>query len=395
VRKEAAFRIISVMIGLGAILIALEVGLRVLPTTSVALRLPVDAAHPIARFPADMAWRSSVGWDFKSPVEGRTNNAGFVHAEPYSAHGPRPLVAIVGDSFVEAMTVRHQDSLQGRLTAAIGGRGRVYSFGMSGAPLSQYLAWADHAARHYRPDLLVVPIIANDFDESLLAYKMAKGGHLYGGFHYYEQAPDGQLVLRLVPYTPSRMVAVLRASALARYLVFHLKAHKLRLADLTAALFGRDTAVAKVSPAEARLRRIFEPAFFESWPERQELAQRATLAFLDALPQRARLAPAQIILAVDGLRTAILLPQLDAQAKASFFGRMRTFFTVEARKRGYRVVDLDQAFRAHVAKTAQRVEFAHDYHWNAAGYGVAAREITMTAPWQSLFGAPRTTTGQR
>ena len=43
---------------------------------------------------------------------------------------------------------------------------RVYSFGMNAAPLSQYLAYAEHASETYQPAALVIPIIENDFDES-------------------------------------------------------------------------------------------------------------------------------------------------------------------------------------------------------------------------------------
>ena len=46
----------------------------------------------------------------------------------------------------------HAETLQGRLAADVEGRGRVYSFAASGAPLSQYLVWAEYAREHYAPE---------------------------------------------------------------------------------------------------------------------------------------------------------------------------------------------------------------------------------------------------
>ena len=50
----------------------------------------------------------------------------------------------------------------------------VYSFGMNGAPLSQYLAYAEHARDMYRPDALVIPIIENDFGESFRQFQAGR-----------------------------------------------------------------------------------------------------------------------------------------------------------------------------------------------------------------------------
>lgn len=386
------FRLISVLIGLALPLLMLEVILQVLPTTSVALRLPVNADDPIARFPANMSWKASFGWALKDATHGRANNAGFLSDFDYDANAKTPLMAVVGDSFVEAMSVSFDQSVQGRLQSMIGKRGRIYGFGMSGAPLSQYLVWAEHAAKRYKPETLCLVIIANDFDESVLKYKLAKGGRLYGGFHYYEDAADGtESKLKLVPYTPSAVLPLLNASALARYAVFHLRAHKLRPRDVISFFAGSQAlAGPAASERETALRGIFEPAFFEAWPERLGPSKRAVEAFLRALPKRTGLPATRILFVVDGLRTAVLAPELLGQAKASFFGRMRQFMMGQARKAGYGVLDLHAPFQTHHAKTGQRLEFTHDYHWNATGNAVAAREVARTTLFRKTFNLPVT-----
>ena len=97
----------------------------------------------------------SKGWNFSIVNRVHINNAGFVNDRDYEAGETTPLLAVIGDSYVHAPMVSYPDTLHGRLSAAIEGRGRVYSFAASGAPLSQYLVWARHASDIYRPDAMV------------------------------------------------------------------------------------------------------------------------------------------------------------------------------------------------------------------------------------------------
>ena len=43
----------------------------------------------------------------------------------------------------------------------------VYGFGKSGAPLSQYLQMTRYVIKHFDPEIIVINVIRNDFDESL------------------------------------------------------------------------------------------------------------------------------------------------------------------------------------------------------------------------------------
>ena len=122
----------------------------------------------------------------------RTNNAGWVSDIDYVREAQTPLVAFVGDSFVEGDHLPWPDTCHGRLVDRLEGTGRIYSFGMNGAPLSQYLAYAEYARDKYGPAALVIPIIENDFDESLRQYKRL--GH-HAVFFAFEEQPNGELVL--------------------------------------------------------------------------------------------------------------------------------------------------------------------------------------------------------
>jgi GDSL-like Lipase/Acylhydrolase family len=78
-------------------------------------------------------------------------------------------VAVIGDSYVEAMQVAHDRSLAERAAAELAPDrpAEVFRFGISGAPLSQYVHMAEREVSRYAPDWIVVVLVHNDFDESL------------------------------------------------------------------------------------------------------------------------------------------------------------------------------------------------------------------------------------
>jgi hypothetical protein len=88
----------------------------------------------------------------------------------------------------------YEQTLQGLLSTVFEGKLRIYSFGASGAPLSQYLVWARYAVGKFKARALVINVVGNDFDESRIEYKSSPG------FWYYAPGPDGELHLQLVEY---------------------------------------------------------------------------------------------------------------------------------------------------------------------------------------------------
>jgi len=194
----------------GCVVVA-ELVLRFLPVQTGLRALPVDSLNPVARFTPNRAFVSSRGWRLSYPNRGRVNNAGFVNNQDYDSTLTTPLLAIIGDDYVEAAMVPYDSTLQGRLARALAGKARVYSFGASGAALSQYLAWADFARKTFRPASIVVVVGANDADESLLKYWRDQG------FYHFREGSDGALALERVDYRPSPFRQLVRRSALARY----------------------------------------------------------------------------------------------------------------------------------------------------------------------------------
>ena len=80
-----------------------------------------------------------------------------------------PLLALIDDSYVEALMVPFRDSLTGRLTTrSTPGHASLFVRHVElGSALSNYLAYADFAAQRFHPQAMVFLNIGNDFTDLL------------------------------------------------------------------------------------------------------------------------------------------------------------------------------------------------------------------------------------
>lgn len=148
-------------------------------------------------------------------------------------HPGKIRIAIIGDSYVEATEVDYDKSLAERLEGKLGNDTyEVYRFGISGAPLSQYLHMMRKEVVTYKPDLLILVVVHNDFDES---YKYLEG--TYGSNFMKFTIRNGKVQEK----EPARLIkpwySFIRDSATWRYLVFREKLPYRYLKDM---LLGND-----------------------------------------------------------------------------------------------------------------------------------------------------------
>ena len=349
----------SIAFGVVLALSGLEVVLRFLPVNQGLMALPVDDLNPVFRFTPNRALTWSRDWNFSIVNRIRVNNAGFVNDQDYVAQHPLPLLAVVGDSYVEAAMVPYAATVHGRLAAQYAGRFRVYSYAASGAPLSQYVVWARVAKEEWGASKLAVVVISNDFDESLASYKQGPG------FHHYVRNNDGELQLQRVDYAPSTLKRLGRRSALIRYLVLNLHVGE----RIPALLSGSMNPI-----AEANAQTYLGNTLADANAARIRDSQEAVDAFLGDLVAIAGWQPRDVVFLVDGIR----YPRDLAAARNSYFMRMREYFIETANAAGFSVIDLDPLFFSHHERTGERFEFPTDAHWNAAGHQVAAEGLASS-----------------
>jgi len=369
-RKELLFSFLVPIGTVLAVLALLETVLHFLPVSSGLRAATITADNPVFHFTPNRDFLYSLGWDMHNINRGHINNAGFVNDRNYRRNDSSPLVAVVGDSYIEARMVPFADTLQGRLSKMLSGRSRVYSFGASGAPLSQYLVWSQHAVDAYGARTLVINIVGNDFDESLASYSIGPG--------FWHYAPDerGELRLRLFEHRPGWIKDLARQSALARYIVMNLN-----LQDVIAGINKMEVAFGTPANAAQRYAGNTDAA-------RDPARVNASLAVIDAffrdLPVMTNLPPQSVVFAVDGFR----YPQAAEAGRGSYFDLMRSAFLKKALDLGYEAIDLDDRFISTHLRTGEHFEFPDDGHWNSVGHRIAAEAVASS---QTLERAPRLT----
>ena len=139
-------KIILLIISLFIIFLLIEIILRFLPVSDALNNQPVNEDDPIVHFIPNKSYHISIGPFFELQVKKKTNNYGYFDdydLKKSNNFGER--VIIIGDSFVEAIQVKNEDTVQGILVKKYNGKHSFNAIGVRGASLSQYLEFAKFA----------------------------------------------------------------------------------------------------------------------------------------------------------------------------------------------------------------------------------------------------------
>ena len=373
-------RLASTLIGVAVLLAVMELAFWILPVREATPRLLPSGDDSIARFRPNESWRYSGGWDFFIVNEVQTNNPGWVSEVDYVRESATPLLAFIGDSFVEGDHLPWADTCHGRLAQRLEGEMRVYSFGMNGAQLGQYLAYAEYVRHTYGPSALVIPIIENDFDRSLRRYQRARRQPVFFAF---EAHSDGELVL-LSPMVPPAEAPMGPVSRLRRWVNDHSRLLRYRVEHVLRT---------RRAINEERWRHAGQPGndFFWTDPatadhDRLTASRRAVDAFLRMLPARSGLRPARVIFVVDGIRPLRYTEGWENRLQGSYHDVMRQYFMSQARAGGYEVIDMQRVFVDHYRAHQQAFNWLRDTHWNALGHGLCAEQVIQSPAIRSYRG---------
>ena len=367
-RRRVVLALASMLVSLVVSALLLEVICRWLPVNEGLRGLSVDEQNPVFRFTPHRESVYSRGWNFSIVNRVRTNNYGFVNDQEYDPSAKTPLLAVIGDSFVEAVMVPFPQTGVARLAGTVGSAGRVYGFGTSGSSLSQYLAYAQYVRDTFRPDGLTVVIIGNDFDESLRKYKSEPG------LHYFAESPDGRLDLVRIDRPVPWWRDLLAGSSLGMYLYVNLEIREV----------WKRWAYRPGQSAISRPRFVGNTAV-EASPARVADSDRAIEAFLQRLPEMSGLPPGRIALAVDGIRPELYDTDRLASVGDVYAAMMRMHFMDRARQQGFEVIDMQPAFIADYRQRQLTFEFPDDNHWNATGHEVFARAVQQSKVYRETF----------
>lgn len=364
-RRIVIFSLIAIVCGVAASLITLEIALRFLPVTSATGTMVVNQTNPIVRFTPNQPFTFAKGWQFAIVNSGRINNYGFVNDQDYTPYNQRGPLIIIGDSYVEAMMVPYKQTVQGRLAEFLENKRPVYSIGISGSQLAQYLAFAQYAWTEFHPDAMAIVIVGNDFDESLTKYRQEPGFH-----HFHEDPGTHDLTLVRIDYRPSLAKRLLGNSALVRYLW---------------GTVGIRNIVRRVySNPDHGIQYVGNSVAYAS-DERLVDSRRVVNHFFSELPERVGLDKSRILFIIDAIRPQIYSQSDLARAQGSYFDLMRQYFLEQAKRNGYEAIDMQPRFHSRNRRDGSQFEFVTDAHWNGLGHEEVAHAIASSRMLDALM----------
>jgi lysophospholipase L1-like esterase len=290
-----------------------------------------------------------------SEIQGRyrINQAGWNSIHEYVEKKENTTrIAVIGDSYVQALQVNVEDAFPNIIEKTLvteGVSAEVYSFGISGAPLSQYLQIMRYVASSYRPDIVIVNIAHNDIDESL-------EGRTTAYFLRFRETPAHQYVhLVPSPYEPNWVRRVMGYSAVVRFLAVQMALQE-RLATLRR-MFRQDAVQQNVKVSgllpEERLRGITRHVFMEY----KQLADQYRF---------------RLLLVIDTPRHFVY--QHQDPRKVSLY-RLNEIVYSAAHDIELPMIDMTDYFIKDYRKHHMRFEFRNDGHWNTTGHRVVGKTI--------------------
>lgn len=342
------------------IILILEIFFRFMPVINSIYWGVINQDNPVLRHTPNTIITYSKDWNFKYKTNRKVNNYGFLNDQSYIQKSKNFKISVIGDSYVETLLNSYENTFYGKLENSFKSHANVYSFGVSGAQLSQYLFWIEYVNENFNSDLFIIPIIANDFDESFYKYKKARG------FHYFDEKKiDGSLYLVDREYSLIRKLIF--KSSLFRYIFFHLNIGDiLRNAKIDFINFFSDqktnkryigNVVAKVSEEQEKDGYLATKLFFKKLNQINS----------DNKP---------IIFILDAIRPSIYDPNgLDQNAIDSFWNKMRIDFKKNAKENGYLILDMQLIFQNHFKKYKNFFEFKTDGHWNDLAHSIIHKSL--------------------
>jgi len=270
-------------------------------------------------------------------------------------------IAIIGDSYVEAFQVPFDQSLAERLEDKLVEAGRpteVYRFGISGAPLSQYLHMLEREVLAYRPDKVAILLVHNDFDES---FRFAAGR--YTSSYRKLRIENGSVTGHVEPQAYRGAYEPLTQTASFRYLRLR---QGLSLGPVRQFLLGGQTG--QDYAANISIRSV--------------LAERGNIEIaVDYVMQRfsdlAREHGVEIVLLMDADRGAIY-----GRAREDRIGgvlALNELARAAAERHGLGFIDLHPVFKDDYRRNRLQFEYKRDWHWNRHAHELAAETLARWA----------------
>lgn len=283
-------------------------------------------------------------------------------------------IAVIGDSYVQASAVNVNEAFGEIIEQQLNKSGRTteaYRFGIDGAPLTQYLYMLREEALKYNPDIVVVQLIHNDFDES---YRFLYGRYS-SSFMKMNLEKDPIAEVAPQPYKPG-MIDTLKKSASFRYIYYQtgLSTYMRRLINMTKNEDQKD-------PAKQPEHGFVQSAIDVRNITELDKIRKVTAHTFKQLKTLSEKHNFKIILVMDAVREAIYAGKPATEFEANILNQIAK---EEAGKLNLPFLDLESAMQKDYQENKQHFEFPWDWHWNKHGNEVVGKAIAKDIEIQFL-----------
>ena len=327
------------------VVILIEILFQILPVSDSLKIQAINENNPIMHFKKNMEVNKQVGFNFSHIVTKKINNYGFATDLDFSPKRSltKSTAIIIGDSYVEAIQVENKDTFHGRLSKSFKNI-NIYPIGVSGSPLSQYVANMIFAKKEFDPDVYIFVIISNDFDESWFEVKKSNG------FHYF----NDKGAIELINYNPSFLKNLLRNSAFLRYLFLDLKINA-QIKMFLSSRYENKNENSKNLEVNKKLGITAIDFFFKN---------------INKISKDKK-----IILLLDGDRSSIYENKIQRKQNQN----IKIFYdkVIELSKDYQKIyiIDLHKFFLEDWHKKKQKFNFDNDFHWNEYGHKIVSESL--------------------
>jgi len=295
----------------------------------------------------------------RSEVKGkyRTNAAGWNSVHEYlETRGEATRIAVIGDSYVEAVQVDVDQAFPAILEANLTARGypvEVYSFGVSGAALSEYLQIMRYVYQKFRPDIAIVNLFYNDFTESLASTSSSRYR-----LRFKPLSPEHFVSVPPEPYTPSKIRRLFGESAVVRFLYYQIALSE-RLAALKRIFINPGVDVEQnVELSALQIEVLIRGVTRHIFKEFKRLSDQAGV---------------KLLLSIDAPRQYIYQNKNPGEARVYRLNQISLNVTHAL---GIEMIDLTDAFQKDYKHHRERFEFQIDGHWNQRGHQVVGQTLS-------------------
>lgn len=284
------------------------------------------------------------------------NHEGWNSTQEYATtKSSRKRIAIIGDSFVDALQVDVDKCFAELLQRSLGSSVEVYRFGFGAAGLSQYLQVLRYVENKFHPDIVIISMQANDFLSSL--YSTANEND----FLQLRQSGDRWIEIKPTAYKPSRLRLAVKHSAVFRYFYGNLN-FRYRVGMLNTLFKSREQ---------------------EEQQYRMNVEIQPNLDYLDTSAKICRYVFGQMKLASGPHQKLLVFMDTDRAAiyegvdpKTEKLYLLTKIGIDTASEFGIPFIDLTDDFQKDYKLHHQRFDFDIDYHWNERGHRIVAKSLT-------------------